>query len=255
MADREDQIVLRKRARRRLVGAIALVTFVVIVLPMVFDKEPKPISRDISVQIPNPDANALQNKAVPVPPPVAPQAAAPIPAPTGASPGADPGSQVAAATASPAVPVAGSEPKSGAMSSAKPVLKAEAKPAVEGETKLGGNAAAKPGEKATTVPEQKASSPRASKAVVPGTSKTASKAGAPTGTWVVKLGAFADKENANRLQARLSAAGIQSYTESTESNQGPRTRVRAGPFATRTAAERAQEKLKKMGVNGAVDEK
>jgi DedD protein len=255
MADREDQIVLRKRARRRLVGAIALVTFVVVVLPMVFDKEPKPISRDISVQIPNPDASAFQNRVVPVPPSVAPQAAVPTPVPTGASPGADPGSPVAVATVFPAVPVAGSEPKPGAMSGAKPVLKVEAKPAVEGETKPAGKAAANPGEKATTIPEQKASGPRVSKAAVPGASKTASKAAAPSGTWVVKLGAFADKENANRLQARLSAAGIQSYTESTESNQGLRTRVRAGPFVTHTAAERAQEKLKKMGVNGAVDEK
>jgi DedD protein len=255
MADKEDQIVLRKRARRRLVGAIALVTFVVIVLPMVFDKEPKPISRDISVQIPNPDASAFQSKVVPLPPPVAPQTAAPVPAPTGVLPGADAASPVAAATASPAAPVAGSEPKPDAMSGAKSMLKAEAKLAVEGETKPAGMTAAKPGEKTATIPEQKASTPGASKAVVPGPGKTGSKAAAPTGTWVVKLGAFADKENANRLQARLSAAGVQSFAESAESNQGQRTRVRAGPFATRAAAERAQEKLKKMGVDGAVDEK
>jgi DedD protein len=261
MADREDQIVLRKRARRRLVGAIALVTFVVIVLPMVFDKEPKPISRDISIQIPNPDASAFQNKVVPVPPRVVPQAAVPAPGPAGASPAAE--RPVASGKASPDVPVGAVQAKPDALSGAKillnadvkPVLKAEAKPGAEGESRPEARAAAKSAEKTAISPGQKASSPKAPGAVAPATGKTAAGPASPTGTWVVKLGAFADKENANRLQARLKAAGIQSYTESTESAQGPRTRVRAGPFATRSAAERAQEKLKKLGVNGAVDQK
>jgi hypothetical protein len=74
-------------------------------------------------------------------------------------------------------------------------------------------------------------------------------------TWVVKLGAYADKENASRLEMRLKTVGIQSYTETSDSNQGLRTRVRAGPYATRAAAERVQEKLKEMGVNGAVSER
>ena len=81
MADSEDQLQLKKRARRRLVGALALVTFVVIVLPMLFDKEPKPLSRDISIQIPNPDGSALQNKLVPIVPPAPATAPAPINAP------------------------------------------------------------------------------------------------------------------------------------------------------------------------------
>ncbi len=42
----------KKRARRRLIGAIALVLAVVIVLPMVLDSEPKPLSSDVAIQIP-----------------------------------------------------------------------------------------------------------------------------------------------------------------------------------------------------------
>src|SRR5579872_3690988 len=48
----------KKRARRRLVGAIALVLAVVIVLPMVLDSEPKPLADDISIQIPSHDKPA-----------------------------------------------------------------------------------------------------------------------------------------------------------------------------------------------------
>src|SRR5450830_866286 len=45
----------KKRARRRLIGAVVLVLAVVIVLPMILDPEPKPLNDDISVQIPSRD--------------------------------------------------------------------------------------------------------------------------------------------------------------------------------------------------------
>src|SRR3990167_6025338 len=43
----------KKRARRRLVGAIALVLAMVIGLPMILDSEPKPLADDIAIQIPS----------------------------------------------------------------------------------------------------------------------------------------------------------------------------------------------------------
>lgn len=45
---------LRRRARRRLVGAIALALVAVVVLPMVFDPEPKPLGSDVDIRIPDP---------------------------------------------------------------------------------------------------------------------------------------------------------------------------------------------------------
>jgi DedD protein len=39
MAESEEALQLKRRARRRLVGAIALVTFVVIILPLILEKE------------------------------------------------------------------------------------------------------------------------------------------------------------------------------------------------------------------------
>src|SRR3569623_564010 len=45
----------KKRARRRLVGAIALVLAAVIGLPMILDSEPKPLGEDIAIQIPSKD--------------------------------------------------------------------------------------------------------------------------------------------------------------------------------------------------------
>src|SRR5690606_36506816 len=44
---------LRRRARRRLLGAIAMVLVAVIVLPMVLDSEPAPLPDDIAIRIPS----------------------------------------------------------------------------------------------------------------------------------------------------------------------------------------------------------
>ena len=48
----------KKRARRRLVGAVALVLAVVIGLPMVLDSEPKPLADDLTIEIPSKDRPA-----------------------------------------------------------------------------------------------------------------------------------------------------------------------------------------------------
>lgn len=50
----DEELQLKKRARRRLVGAIALVLLVVVFLPMFLDSEPKPLNQDIAITIPPP---------------------------------------------------------------------------------------------------------------------------------------------------------------------------------------------------------
>ena len=51
----EDELNLRRKARRRLIGAVALTLAVVVILPMVLDNEPKPGGKDIDLSIPAPD--------------------------------------------------------------------------------------------------------------------------------------------------------------------------------------------------------
>ena len=51
----EDELNLRRKARRRLIGAIALTLAVVVVLPMVLDSEPKSTGSNIDLSIPDPD--------------------------------------------------------------------------------------------------------------------------------------------------------------------------------------------------------
>lgn len=51
----EDELNIKRRARRRLIGAIALALAVVVILPMVLDSEPRPGGQDIELRIPDPD--------------------------------------------------------------------------------------------------------------------------------------------------------------------------------------------------------
>ncbi len=52
----EEEIQLRKRARRRLVGSITLVIAAVVILPMVLDSKPEQRIEEIDIRIPSEDA-------------------------------------------------------------------------------------------------------------------------------------------------------------------------------------------------------
>jgi DedD protein len=67
----------KKRARRRLIGASALVLAAIIGLPMIFDSEPKPLTDDIAIQIPSRDKQGPGASAPSVMPPLPEQPAEP----------------------------------------------------------------------------------------------------------------------------------------------------------------------------------
>ena len=67
--EQQDVETLKRRGRRRLVGAVALVLAAVVILPMVFDPEPKSTQTPVTVKIP------AENEAPPFAPKAAPKAA------------------------------------------------------------------------------------------------------------------------------------------------------------------------------------
>jgi DedD protein len=204
MAESEESLQLKRRARRRLVGAIALVTFVVIILPLILDKEPGPAGPPLEVQIPKQESGGFTSRVVA---PGPPEAAAPA------------GQEKTDAPAIKAEPLpAKTEPSP---------VKVQPPPA-RAEPQVAHEAA-----KAPAPPVDKA---------------------APGGqTWVVTLDAFSNASNVKQLRTKLSAAGVKSYTEPVKTSKGELTRVRAGPFTSREAAEKARAKLDAMGLKpGAV---
>ena len=99
----EQEIQFRKRARRRLVGAIALVLLMVAVLPMLLDDHStKAPQQEIAINIPSQDESDFTSRVVPTPaetqPTETPETVdAATPNPTPAEPTAAPASETAPA--------------------------------------------------------------------------------------------------------------------------------------------------------------
>ncbi len=70
--------------------------------------------------------------------------------------------------------------------------------------------------------------------------------------WVVQLGSYSDAGNVGVLVDKLTQLGIAAFTEKYDSPQGPRTRVRAGPFSSQDAAEKARSTIRIIGIDGQV---
>lgn len=70
--------------------------------------------------------------------------------------------------------------------------------------------------------------------------------------FAVQVGAFRDEAMLKQARERIVAAGITHYTERIDASGGPLTRLRAGPFASREAAELALAALKRASLEGKV---
>src|SRR5262249_2287178 len=65
---------------------------------------------------------------------------------------------------------------------------------------------------------------------------------------VLQAAALSTDAAAQDLSERLRKAGFATFTEKVDTADGVRFRVRVGPYATRDEAQRAQAKLRSMGV-------
>lgn len=234
----DDELQLRKRARRRLVGAIVLVLLVVVFLPMALDNKPRPLSKNVDIQVPAidsldkklPDSGSAAGSAVPAPPTASavPERSAPLEPPPEPPP-------VAPVEAKPAMPAPEPEP---------------AKPAPAPDTAKKPEPVARkpdPPRKPEPVPVKspatKAGRPEAPRSVAPLEAQG----------YVVQLGAFTNAANAKQLYQKVRAARVPAYLETVRAPDGEKTRVRAGPFPDEAAADKARQKMLQSGlVKGAL---
>ena len=90
-------------------------------------------------------------------------------------------------------------------------------------------------------------------AVTPAKAVAQSPAAAPKlEGFAVQVGAFRDEAKLEQARQKLNAAKVPHYTERLEAKAGPLTRLRAGPFPTREAAESALASLKRSALDGKV---
>jgi DedD protein len=261
-SDSQSQDSLRARARRRLIGAVALVLLGVIVFPLVFDSKPKPVPSNIALDIPS--QSKAPGLAVPASAPMLP-AASSVAVPSGERAAvAHAASAVAAAPApvppepevvsKPAPPPTPAAPKPSPVQRAEPVAPPPAPkppaPTPEEARKLASARqalAALEGKSPDQISTAQAEAALASKKHAAQEDAAPSKA-----RFVVQAGAFSDAHAAQSVRAKIEKAGFKTYTQVVDTAQGKRVRVRIGPFATRDEAERALHKLQALGLSGAV---
>ena len=65
---------------------------------------------------------------------------------------------------------------------------------------------------------------------------------------VVQVGAYADAAKAREARAKLEKAGLKTYAQVVDTQDGQRTRVRVGPFPSRAEAEQVAGKIKSLGL-------
>ena len=68
-----------------------------------------------------------------------------------------------------------------------------------------------------------------------------------TGMWVVQLGSFSSKENADRLAAELRSDGFAAFLSELQAESGILQRVRVGPQENRESANSIANQLAKVG--------
>lgn len=243
----------KQRARRRLVGAVALVAAAVIVLPMVLDSHPKPVTDDISIDIPSRPAPKLASKApediqagvAPDNPPADSDLAASGLAATPAAPIASATKQ-AQSSASKQSTNTNTEAARSATSQQSQALAANTKPA----TPVAPATQAKPARAPAPSTTTRSAPSNEDAATAAGNDANSGTPASPAGSrFAVQLGAFANEGNARNWEAKLKAAGVPAYTEHRKQADGSTlTLLRAGPFADRAAASAAIAKVRGAGL-------
>ena len=81
---------------------------------------------------------------------------------------------------------------------------------------------------------------------------TQTPAASSTGMWAVQLGSFSNKDNAEKLAADLRKQGYAAFLSQLQTSSGQLHRVRIGPQKDRESAEAMAARLQKVGHKGQV---
>ena len=280
----DEEQLLRLRARQRLIGASVLLLTVAIVLPLVLDSEPKLQVKEMNIQSPTPDAQGFVGKRVPLMTSgsaesstggatVTSSGSSPSPSPSPSSASTVPAPLKGSAKEAGEANKAGVEAKNANEKAA--TEKAENARAVEMANQNGTEKQdddktrlATPSDSAPTVkptppaksPQQKLAksdkpTPKSSDSETKSNAKVApvvSKVAEKPGTYFIQVTALLDADKAKQVQQKVWAAGIPAFSHTVTAVNGKVTRVRAGPFLTKSDAGKAQAKLQELGFSAKV---
>jgi DedD protein len=226
----------KKRARRRLVGAVTITLAAVIVLPMIFDSEPQTVSQDLLIDIPSRDrpSQTVSRESVRKKTEEKPAAIAS-------------GSKPASETATPAATDRKETEKPGESTKSKPA--ADSKTDTRQATKPDAKPEARPDAKSDARPDTAKKTDDPIELIARQNTKTgdeSAKAG-EQGKFVIQVAAVSSQDKAKELQDKLRKAGFASYTQKVAlKDGGERIRIRIGPLPSRKEVNNACAKLDQL---------
>lgn len=243
----ESVDALRRRARYRLAGAAILVLAGVIGFPLLFDNQPRPIAVDIPIDIPD-KAKSRPLAVTPASEPVSVAASAPTQPATAPPVAAAPAIVASRAAAGPLETSAAKAPESKAApreAQKEEVIVSQSKSSVS-------PAALKAEDKVAAKPDVKTEAKAEAKTDAKPSDQKPEKPAESTGRFVVQFGAFTDSAHAREARLKVEKTGLKTYAQIADTPDGKKFRVRVGPFEKRSDAEKAAEKIKKIGLPVAI---
>ena len=239
--------IVRRRARHRLTGSVVLVLLAVVGFPLLFDTQPRPVSVDTPIVVPDRQKTPALASNVQVPAAQAP-AKPLLPGPDAAVPtlsSLDAREEVVPKPAAPLAEKPVDQPieKRSDLQADKP---AEKPVITKAETKAETKPEVKPEAKAPTPPKPKDDGQKA-QALLEG--KPAKPAAARV---AIQVGAFTDAAKIRDVRNKLEQAGLKTYTQVVEKDGKSTTRIRVGPFETKEEADKAATRIRKLDLPVAV---
>jgi len=202
-----------------------LVIIGVVGFPLVFDTQPRPVSVDIAVDIPD----RIKTK------PMVSASAATKQTPLATDAALSPKEEVVTSAKKEETPIPSASQTTVAVTPTAPP--ATAKTAEPLKTPEPAKADSKTSDTSTLAKTSSAS-------LVPVTPSASAAVEGPR--FVVQIGAFAEDAKVKEVRLKLEKAGYKTYTNIANTKDGPRTRVRVGPFASKDEAEKMANKIKQL---------
>jgi len=216
--DAQSMDSLRKQARHRLIGATVLVVIAVLGFPLVFDTKPRDLASDIRIDMPDRDA------------------VRPSQPPTVAIPDKLDNAKV---------------PLSEAVSANEQVVVDDNKKTVTPAVNPPSESSSSDTKSSETKPKAEAAKTAPAPADTTASAKPAAKE-ASAERFIVQFGAFSDEAKVKEVRSKLEKSGVKTYVHVAQTPEGKRTRVRAGPFASREEAQKIITKTKSLSLNAVV---
>lgn len=215
-ANHDQELMLKKRARRRLVGAIALVILMIVMLPQILqDRAITPQQEPIKITMSEPSGDTLSSAI-------------------------DTHSK-ATASLDPIQP--------------EPITNTETLQHADSASGQNSSSDIATSQVSTVTPSTKEQTVNSAQATTPteiqnpDSKKTENKTGQ---NLAVQIGVYADAANAKRIQDQLKQAGFATQTEKIKTAKGESIRLRVGTYSARTEAQLALDKVKGLGLPGII---